>query len=122
MSNINGTKPYGDEDAANRPPEDESDVEEAAMAEDYQQQVEYDELLDDEMPDMTPFGGIQQDIQSQLQSAVTPLEYGATLDTKFQSYDNYVSLFHYILNSDGPVELDLPSVRIDLYRCEDLAC
>ena len=51
-----------------------------------------------------------EDLQAQLAAAATPLEYQATLETKFASYDNYCSLFHYILNSDGPVELEVPSV------------
>lgn len=77
------------------------------MADDYQEQVQYEDTMDD---DFASYGGTQQDIQFQLQAAVTPLEYGAGLDVKMASYDNYVSLFHYILNSDGPVELELPSV------------
>ena len=51
------------------------------------------------------------DIQAQLAAAATPLEYQATLETKFASYDNYCSLFHYILNSEGPVDLEVPNVR-----------
>jgi translation initiation factor 3 subunit L len=54
------------------------------------------------------------DIQAQLAAAATPLEYQATLETKFASYDNYCSLFHYILNSEGPVDLEVPNVRIRL--------
>ncbi|KAK8164858.1 translation initiation factor 3 complex subunit L [Phyllosticta citrichinensis] len=50
-----------------------------------------------------------QDIHAQLAAAATPLEYQATLETKFASYDNYCSLFHYILNSDGPVDLEVPN-------------
>ena len=82
------------------------------MIQDYREQVqEYDEGMDENF-EGGAYGGTQQDIQAQLQIAVTPLEYGATLDAKFASYDNYVSLFHYILNSDGPVDLDLPTVRM----------
>ena len=51
-----------------------------------------------------------QDMQAQLAAAATPLEYQASLETKFTSYDNYCNLFHYILNSDGPVDLEVPSV------------
>lgn len=40
------------------------------------------------------------------------LEFQATLETKFASYDNYCSLFHFILNSDGPVDLEVPNVSI----------
>lgn len=79
------------------------------MVNDYQEQVQYDGLEDQE--DGAGFGGAHQDIQAQLQAAVTPLEYGANLEAKFASYDNYCSLFHYILNSDGPVDLEMPSVR-----------
>lgn len=88
---------------------DDSDVEEEGMANEYIEQVQYDDdgYGDD---DMGGYAASQPDIQSQLQAAVTPLERGAGLDLKMASYDNYVSLFHYILNSDGPVELDLPSV------------
>lgn len=52
-----------------------------------------------------------QDIHAQLQAAATPLEFQATLETKFASYDNYCNLFHYILNSEGPVDLEVPNVR-----------
>lgn len=62
-----------------------------------------DEL--DRMPSM----GSNQDIHAQLQAAATPLEFQATLETKFASYDNYCNLFHYILNSDGPVDLEVPN-------------
>jgi translation initiation factor 3 subunit L len=55
-------------------------------------------------------GGGTTDIQAQLAAAATPLEYQATLETKFASYDNYCSLFHYILNSEGPVDLEVPNV------------
>lgn len=89
-------------------PEDASDVEKEAMTGDYQEQVQYD---DDGMDDPQAYGASAQDIQAQLQAAVQPLERDATLETKFASYDNYCSLFHYILNSEGPVELELPSVR-----------
>ena len=101
------TAPKGD--APHRQIDDESDVEEEAMIEDYRQQVDYEDGMDAELDDGA-YGGAQQDIQGQLQAAVTPLEYGASLDVKFASYDNYVSLFHYILNSEGPVDLELPSV------------
>lgn len=88
---------------------DDSDVEEEGMVQEYREQVQYDDDgMDDDMGGS--YAAMQPDIQSQLQAAVTPLEYGAGLDVKMASYDNYVSLFHYILNSDGPVELDLPSV------------
>jgi len=58
-------------------------------------------------------GGIQvtgDDLQARLTAAATPLEFQAALPARFLSYDNYCSLFHFILNSDGPVDLELPTV------------
>ena len=63
----------------------------------------------EELDRMPSIGG-NQDIHAQLQAAATPLEFQATLETKFASYDNYCNLFHYILNSDGPVDLEVPNV------------
>lgn len=78
------------------------------MANDYREQVQYDGMEDlDRIPSIQG----SQDIQMQLQAAATPLEFQATLETKFQSYDNYCNLFHYILNSEGPVDLEIPNVR-----------
>jgi translation initiation factor 3 subunit L len=94
---------------AQRIAEDVSDQEEEAMANDFKEQLRYD----DGMPDLdhtTSHGGQMQDMQAQLAAAATPLEYQATLETKFSSYDNYCSLFHYVLNSEGPVDLEVPSV------------
>jgi hypothetical protein len=82
-----------------------SDAEEDNMA---GGQVQYDGM--DEL-DRMPSIGSNQDIHAQLQAAATPLEFQATLETKFASYDNYCNLFHYILNSDGPVDLEVPNVR-----------
>ncbi|KAJ2724083.1 hypothetical protein GGI07_002204 [Coemansia sp. Benny D115] len=31
-----------------------------------------------------------------------------SLETRFRSFDNYCDLFNYILNSDGPIDLELP--------------
>lgn len=78
------------------------------MVNDYREQVQYDDGMVDLEP-TSSLGGAQ-DIQSQLQAAATPLEFQATLETKFASYDNYCSLFHFILNSEGPVDLEVPSV------------
>lgn len=89
--------------------EDASDDEELAMVNDYKEQVHYDDGSS-EMDRPMSLGGPTQDMQAQLAAAATPLEYQATLETKFASYDNYCSLFHYILNSDGPVDLEVPSV------------
>ena len=89
---------------------DESDVEEEALVEDYREQVNnFDDGMD-ELDRTSSIGGPAQDIQAQLAAAATPLEYQATLETKFASYDNYCSLFHYILNSEGPVDLEVPNV------------
>lgn len=111
---------------------DESDVEEDALVNDYKyvvpsrehpkqnkcriadpdlrEQVNYDDGLSE--LDHGGSGGVgPSDIQAQLAAAATPLEYQASLETKFSSYDNYCSLFHYILNSDGPVDLEVPNVR-----------
>lgn len=91
--------------------QDESDVEEEALVNDYREQVHFDDGMS-ELDRTTSLGATSQtqDLQAQLAAAATPLEYQATLETKFASYDNYCSLFHYILNSDGPVELEVPSV------------
>jgi translation initiation factor 3 subunit L len=51
------------------------------------------------------------DIQSRLAAAAQPLDFSAPLEVKFASYDNYCSLFHFILNSEGPVDLEPPSVH-----------
>lgn len=90
---------------------DESDVEEEALVNDYREQVHFDDGMSD-LERTTSLGAAShtQDLQAQLAAAATPLEFQATLETKFASYDNYCSLFHYILNSDGPVELEVPSV------------
>ena len=94
-----------------RAPDDESDAEEEALVNDYREQVQYDDGLDD-LDRTVSLGVLQQDIHAQLQAAATPLEFQATLETKFASYDNYCSLFHFILNSEGPVDIDVPSVRV----------
>ena len=79
---------------------------------DYQEQVQFDDGFSElDRISMGAGGGQLQDMQAQLAAAATPLEYQATLETKFNSYDNYCNLFHYILNSDGPVDLEVPSVR-----------
>jgi translation initiation factor 3 subunit L len=102
--------PYQNGEAARRAPEDASDVEEEALANDYREQVQYDGMDDlDRMPSNITSN---QDIHAQLQAAATPLEFQATLETKFASYDNYCNLFHYILNSEGPVDLEVPNVRV----------
>ncbi len=95
--------------------EDESDQEEETMVEDYKEQAgAFEDGLDmTELDRTASYGtgvGGHQDMQAQLAAAATPLEYQATLETKFASYDSYFNLFHYILNSEGPVDLEVPTV------------
>lgn len=89
-----------------RAPQDDSDVEDEVLASEYKEQVQYGD--DDELERVASSG--PQDLQAQLAAAAQPLEYGATLETKIASYDSYCNLFHYILNSDGPVDLEVPNV------------
>lgn len=109
--------PYQTADAQ-RIGQDESDQEEDALVNDYKEQVHFDDGLNelDRVPSLGGGGGQLQDMQAQLVAAATPLEYQATLETKFASYDNYCNLFHYILNSDGPVDLEVPSVSLYLHK------
>jgi translation initiation factor 3 subunit L len=88
--------------------EDDSDVEEEALVADYKEQVQYEGGLED--LDQASLAQQADEIQARLVQAAQPLDFQATLETKFQSYDNYCSLFHYILNSEGPVDLEPPSV------------
>jgi hypothetical protein len=90
--------------------DDESDVEEEALVADYREQVQYEGM--EELEPVTSMSMAQQtdDIQSRLAAAAQPLDFSAPLEVKFASYDNYCSLFHFILNSDGPVDLEPPSV------------
>lgn len=103
---------------ATQNPADESDAEEDTMVADYREQAQYDGDMD-QLTQTTSFGGAHigmstasgaPDLHAQLAAAATPLEFQASLETKFASYDNYCSLFHFILNSDGPVDLEVPSV------------
>ncbi|KAK5016437.1 hypothetical protein LTR60_002403, partial [Cryomyces antarcticus] len=89
------------------PLDDESDAEEEIMAQDFQEQVQYEDGMDD---GANGFMGGPQDVQAQLAALAIPLDFQATLETKMVSYDNYCSVFHYILNSEGPVDLEAPSV------------
>jgi len=88
-----------------RPIDDDSDVEEEALAGQYGEQAAYN---DDGDYDLMGSGGAQ-DLQAQLAAAATPLEYGASIEMKTQSYDSYCNLFHFILNSEGPVDIEVPS-------------
>jgi translation initiation factor 3 subunit L len=91
--------------------DDDSDVEEEALVADYREQVQFEDGMDDLEP-VSSLSMAQQtdDIQSRLAAAAQPLDFSAPLEVKFQSYDSYCSLFHFILNSEGPVDLEPPSV------------
>jgi translation initiation factor 3 subunit L len=68
---------------------------------------------DGDYDDIADGTGVQvtgDDLQARLAAAATPLDFAAGLPARFTSYDNYCSLFHFILNSDGPVDLELPTV------------
>jgi translation initiation factor 3 subunit L len=104
------------QNGAPRARDDDSDVEEEVLVAEYkEQQQQYEDGLDD--IDQSSVGMAQQpdDIQARLAAAAQPLDYSATLDVKFQSYDAYCSLFHFILNSEGPVDLEPPSVSYDTF-------
>ena len=75
------------------------------------EQVQYEGM--EELEPVTSMSMAQQtdNIESRLAAAAQPLDFSAPLEVKFASYDNYCSLFHFILNSDGPVDLEPPSVR-----------
>jgi translation initiation factor 3 subunit L len=89
---------------------DDSDVEEEALVADYREQVQYEDLNELEPVSSLTMAQQTDDIQSRLVAAAQPLDFSAPLEVKFQSYDAYCSLFHFILNSDGPVDLEPPSV------------
>ena len=111
--------PFQNSGASARPAEDVSDEEEEALVNDYREQVQFD----DGMAELDRTTSMSQappteDIQSRLLAAATPLEYQASLETKFASYDNYCSLFHFILNNEaGPVDLEVPSVSHIYFPC-----
>lgn len=87
------------------------DSDEEALAADYREQVQYEGAEDYDQGGMN-MSQQTDDIQGRLAAAAQPLDFSATLEAKFASYDNYCSLFHFILNSDGPVDLEPPSVQI----------
>lgn len=92
--------------------DDDSDVEEEALVNDYKEQVQYEDNIGEDLEQVNSLTMAQQtdDIQSRLAAAAQPLDFSAPLEVKFQSYDSYCSLFHFILNSEGPVDLEPPSV------------
>lgn len=100
------------QDAPGHTIDDNSDAEEEALANDYREQVGYEDGDDYDLDRTMSMSGGPQDLQAQLVAAAQPLEYQATLETKIQSYDSYCNLFHFILNSEGPVDIEVPSVSI----------
>ena len=90
----------------NRPAAYDDDADEEALVADYQEQVNYENGNGLERTNSLDGPA---DLRAQLEAAAAPLEYQASLETKFASYDNYCSLFHYILNSEGPVDIEQPS-------------
>ncbi|KAF2487943.1 eukaryotic translation initiation factor 3 [Neohortaea acidophila] len=101
--------PKYQQNAPERTIDDDSDVEEEALANDYQEQVSYEDGGDYDLDRTGSAGGGPQDLHAQLVAAAQPLEYGASIELKIQSYDSYCALFHYILNSEGPVDIEVPS-------------
>lgn len=92
--------------------DDDSDVEEEALVNDYKEQVQYEDGAELEQVSSMSMAQQPDDIQSRLVAAAQPLDFSAPLEVKFQSYDAYCSLFHFILNSEGPVDLEPPSVCV----------
>jgi translation initiation factor 3 subunit L len=72
--------------------------------------MQEDEADYDDVGSTAGFQVTGDDLQARLAAAATPLEFQAALPARFASYDNYCSLFHFILNSEGPVDLELPTV------------
>lgn len=98
--------------AAARAMNDDSDVEEEALVAEYKEHVQYEDGDDLSRTTSLNMAAQTDDIQARLVQAAQPLDFQAPLETKFQSYDAYCSLFHYILNSEGPVDLEPPSVSL----------
>lgn len=96
--------------------DDESDVEEEALVADYREQVQFEGMEELDQGSSLSMAQQTDDIQSRLAAAAQPLDFSAPLEVKFASYDNYCSLFHFILNSDGPVDLEPPSVCPQRYQ------
>ena len=94
--------------AGQRPANEDSDAGEETLANDFREQVGYQDGDDYDLERTSSMGG-PQDLHAQLVAASQPLERGSSLETKIQSYDSYCNLFHFILNSEGPVDIDVPS-------------
>ena len=90
---------------------DDSDVEEEVLVAEYKEHVQYEDGEELSQTNSLTMAQQTDDIQARLVQAAQPLDFSAPLEVKFQSYDSYCSLFHFILNSEGPVDLDPPSVR-----------
>jgi translation initiation factor 3 subunit L len=93
-------------------PMDEYDEEfDEALLDDLKAQ-QFDDGMGDDLERISSLTMAQQadDIQGRLVAAAQPLDFSAPLQVKFESYDSYCNLFHFILNSDGPVDLEPPSV------------
>lgn len=90
---------------------DDSDVEEEALVAEYKEHVQYEDGEELSQTNSLTMAQQQDDIQARMLQAAQPLDFSAPLEVKFQSYDSYCSLFHFILNSEGPVDLEPPSVR-----------
>lgn len=91
--------------------DDDSDVEEEALVNEYKEQVhgQYEDIEMDPDQLAQMMNTQPDDIQAKLIAAAQPLDFSAPLEAKFSSYDAYCGLFHYILNSEGPVDLEPPS-------------
>ena len=102
--------PQYQQSAPERPIDDDSDAEEEVLANDYRAQVGYEDGDAYHLDRSVSMGVETQDLQAQLVAAAQQLEYGASLEVKIASYDQYCNLFHFVLNSDGPVDIEVPSV------------
>jgi translation initiation factor 3 subunit L len=105
--------PQFQQGAPQQPIDDDSDVEEEALADDYREQVGFEDGEDYDLDRTVSMAASTQDLHAQLVAAAQQLEYGASLEVKIASYDQYCNLFHFILNSDGPVDIEVPSVSGD---------
>ncbi|KAF2665607.1 putative eukaryotic translation initiation factor 3 subunit EifCl [Microthyrium microscopicum] len=89
---------------------EDSDADEDVLADDYREAVQYEQ---DDQNDLhrAPSGGPQaiQDLSAQLAAAAAPLEFQATLETRFASYDAFCGMFHQLLNSAQPLDIEAPS-------------
>lgn len=90
--------------------DNDSDVEEEVLVAEYKEHVQYEDGEELSQTNSLTMAQQPDDIQARLAQAAQPLDFSAPLDVKFQSYDSYCSLFHFILNSEGPVDLEPPSV------------